>query len=611
MAPDSQHEWLESTKSHRRQFLRAAGLVGLTTLAGCDGSDGGDGGDGAGDGGDGDGGDDDTPTEAGDPIDSAFTTSVGTVPTDIQYNNYNATGESSAEVEAVVYEPLVKNDKVNNEWIPVTISDWNIDGDTLDLELSDEYVWHDGDSVTAEDLATQFRIDLALEQPTADYVSSVEVTGDHNLRLTLESDSINTDVLFLNVLDTRLFTKADLYAPYLESLEKAETDDEMEAAQNELLEWAIEEPVGSGPFKFESADTQRVLAAKHEDYPGADDINFSEYEFRFMSGNQERWQAMLEDVTDGEPQLGITEEVLDQMPDHVDLIRPPEADGVSLVFQHEDSVFSDPRVRKAVTYALEGELLTGDSTLNYQFEELAMNTGMMPTQAEAYLSDDLRSSLTNYNVDQSEAEERATNLLEDAGFSLDGDTWMTPEGEVFNVPVKTIGNWWSIQAQSITAQLQEFGIQAEFVSQDLGTFFEDMGDGNYEMAISFYAGDHPSQTFSTVFDVDEGEGMNAPAEVEVPMPVGDPSGSPEAVNVRDLVDQLGNTRDEDEIQDIVEELAWTYNQSIPRVPHLIGTGMTFMTNDEWDYPDPEESVMQIFDPPFWLLRTGELRAKTE
>ncbi|WP_207592935.1 ABC transporter substrate-binding protein [Halomontanus rarus] len=578
-------------------------------MAGCIGNDGSGGnGDGNG-GGNGDTGDDGNGSGEEEPVDSAFTVSINTVPTDIQYNVYNATGEASAEVEAVVFDPLVKNDRVNDEWIPVIVDDWEIDGDTLDLELSEEHTWHNGDPVTADDLATQFRIDLELGQPTADFLSSVEVTGDHSLRATLESDTINTDLLFLTVLDRRLTVKADMYGEYLEAIQDAEGDEERESAQSELLEWAIEEPVGNGPFKFDDADSNRVLAVKHEDHPDADGINFPEYEFRFTSGNQERWQGLLNDVTDGEGQLGITEEVLAQMPDHVELIRPPEADGVSLVFQHEDTVFSDPRVRKAVTYVLEGEVLSGDSTLNYQFQELAMNTGMMPTQAENYLTEELRSSLTNYNVDQEEAESRATELLQEAGFSNEGGTWMTPEGDTFNLPLKTIGAWWSIQAQSITAQLQEFGIEAEFVSQDLGTFYGDLGDGNYVMAIDGFSGQHPVQTFSTVFDSSE-SGMGVPEEIEVPMPVGDASGSAETVNVRDLIDQVRNTRDEEEVRGLVEELSWIYNQSLPRVPHLIGTGMTFMTNDDWEYPAADEPSMQIFYPPYWLLRTGELQAKT-
>lgn len=591
--------------------MRAAGLAGVATIAGCSGDGDTDNTDENTDDTDDTGETSETQTQAqGDPVDPAFTVSINTVPTDIQYNTYNATGGASAEINAMLFDPLVKNDRVNDEWIPVIIDNWEINGDTLDLELSGEHTWHDGDPVTAEDLATQFRIDLELGQPTADFVSAVEVTGDQSMRVTLKSDTINTDLLFLTVLDRRLTVKADMYGEYLKAIQNAENDDERKAAQNKLLEWAIKEPVGNGPFKFKDADSQRVLSVKHEDHPAADGINFPEYEFRFTSGNQERWQGLLNDVTDGEGQLGITKEVLNQMPDHVELIRPPEADGVSLMFQHEDTVFSDPRVRKAVTYVLDGETLTGDSTLNYQYEELSMNTGMMPTQAKNFLSEDLRSNLTNYNIEQGEAESKATELLEEAGFSKEGGTWMTPEGGKFKIPLKTIGAWWSIQAQSITAQLQEFGITAEFVNQDLGTFFGDIGDGNYVMAINGFGGQHPAQTFSSVFDT-AGGGMNVPAELEVPMPVGDASGSTETVNVRDLVDQVRNTRDEEKVQELVEKLAWTYNQTLPRVPHLIGTGMTFMTNDDWEYPDAEDPSMQIFYPPFWLPRTGKLRAKTE
>lgn len=555
-------------------------------------------------------GDETTTDSGGTPVDKAFTTKVQIVPKNIQYNPYNPSN-GSGETNSVLFDPLAKYNKFNDEWIPVIFSDWTLDGDKLDIEISKDHTWHDGDPVTANDVATQWRIDLELGQPLSDYADSVTVNGEHSLTLSLTSSDLNSDILYLNIFGNRLFVKEDIFSDKLKALQEASSKEEKDKAKKDILKWAIHEPVGNGPFKFKSADSQRVLTVKHKEYPGADQINFPQYEFKYLASNQKRWQALMSGATDGEAHMGITSEVLGQMPPEVDLFRPPGKGGTSMLFQHKDTVVSDPRVRKALLYLIDGKQLSLDSTLNYQFQAKSLNTGLMPTLAENYLSDDVLSGFTDYAVDEKTAKERATALLEDAGFTKSDGKWQTPEGKPFKVPLKTIGGWWSLQAQSIIGSWKRFGIEATFQSEGVGSFFTDMGEGNYVTAINFFGGNHPYQCYQTLFQTGDQNPANVPREVEVPMPVGDPDGSTETVDVPSLIDQILHTRDKEKVKELVAKAAWVYNQTVPRAPHLIGTGMTFMTHDDWEYPSSDDPSMNVFFPNYWLLRTGELKAKTK
>lgn len=602
----------DSGSLKRRQMLRLAGTGLLVGGAGCN-SNTQDGGGGT--------TTEETPAEGtttegtttaeggGEPVDPAFTTKVQQPPGDIQYNPFNPKGQSG-ETKAVLFEPLVKFDTVSGEWMPVLLEEWSIEGGTLSVAIRDGYTWHDGDPVTARDLATKWKLDLFVETLVADFLEEVEVTGERTLEATLTNDSINKSIFASRVLNTRLMVKHQEFKQHLKAFQDAGTEEETTAAKEELLNRTIGNPVGNGPFAMESSSGQWVRTKKHEGYPGADGINFPTYEFKFLDSNQKRWAALKNDVTDGEAHLGINKDVLQTMPDHVDLIRPPSKGGTSLAFQQNDTVFSDPRVRKAIIYVMNGPNMGKNSTLNYDFAPKALNYGMMPTQVDNWLPKDVRSGFTDYSIAGEEAHSKAASLLRDAGFTKEGDKWMTPDGSRFKAPVMTLGAWWASQLQTLVGQLQAFGIKAQAVTKSLSSFFSAFGDGDFTLAISFFSGRyHPYQGLRMLFGAESG--TYAPSEYEVPMPVGDPDGSPETVDVKALGDEILNTRDESKVKQLIVKFSWVYNQTVPRVPPLIGSGMTFLTDDDWNYPKADADVMKIFYPNYWLLRTGQLEAETK
>lgn len=597
----------------RRRLLRLAGTGLLAGAAGC-GAGPGDGGDGGGDTTTADDASENTtkttePTEeSGEPVDPAFTTKVQIRPTDIQYNPYNPKNHSG-ETESVLFEPLAKFDTASGEWMPVLLEEWSVEGDTLAAAIHDGYTWHDGDPVRARDLATQWQLDLFVETLVSDFLESVTVTGERTLEATLTNDTINREILATRVLNARLRVKHEAFEQHLEAFQSAETEAETTAAKEDLLGRTIEEPIGNGPFALESSSGQWVRTRKHEEYPGADGINFPTYEFKFLDSNQKRWAALKNDVTDGESHLGINEEVLQTMPEHVDLIRPPGKGGTSIAFQQNGTVFGDPRVRKALVYVMNGPNVGKNSTLNYHFAPEALKYGMMPLQVDTWIPEDVRSGFTDYALTGEEAYAEAASLLRDAGFTKEGEKWMQPDGSRFTVPVMTLGAWWASQMQTLVGELQAFGIKGQAVTKSLSSFFSAFDEGDFTVAISFFSGRyHPYQALTTLFGP-ESE-TYAPNQYEVPMPVGDPAGSTETVDVKTLADRILNTRDESEVKRLVTELSWIYNQTVPRVPPLVGSGMTFLTDDDWNYPSADADAMKVFYPNYWLLRTGQLAAET-
>jgi peptide/nickel transport system substrate-binding protein len=607
------------------KHLAAGGSVGVFAgLAGC-------GGDGGGDTTttstttttDGSGGGDTTEDETteqtttqGEPVVDEFVTKVVNLPEVIQFNIYNPTSQSG-ELNRVLFDPVAKHDPVNGEWLPFAASDWTLEGDILSIELSEEHSWHDGTPLRAKDLVGQWTIDINMGNPITDYVEEVRARGERTVEVDLKTDEANQQLLYQTALAGRAQAKYEVYEQHIQAFDDATTEEETKAVQKQLTERTIEEPVGTGPFEFESADAQRAVLTKYEDHPAADGINFSRYKFKYLPSNQKRWQALISDEIDGETHLGVSPEALGNRPDHVDLVKIPGHGGNSLVFQHEDTPFSDSRVRRAIAYIINGDLIARNTTNgNYSFVPRSFNTGMMPTDSRNYLPDDVYGGFTDYAMNDSPdtEEDRAAQLLRDAGFSKSGGTWMKPDGSEFAPEIKTVSAWWPVEGQTITSQLKNFGIAATMVGREVGTFWgEDWPNGDFEICIAGFGGNHPQQSLSYLFETSPGNNpiTHAPNVYEVPMPIGDPEGSTEEVDVGQLLTEVKTTRDQQRAKELVQKASWVFNRTLPMLPLEIGFGMSFLTNDQWTYPSTDADVMQITYPIYWLPRVGELDAKTE
>lgn len=97
------------------------------------------------------------------------------------------------------------------------------------------------------------------------------------------------------------------------------------------------------------------------------------------------------------------------------------------------------------------------------------------------------------------------------------------------------------------------------------------------------------------------------------MPVGEPDGETQTMNIKQTVQDMEKTDDQDELKEMVQTVAWMYNQRLPQLPLLQGFHQAAVSRDEWQMPDKEDDAMDGYllekvRLPNFLLRRDKLEA---
>jgi ABC-type transport system substrate-binding protein len=202
----------------------------------------------------------------------------------------------------------------------------------------------------------------------------------------------------------------------------------------------------------------------------------------------------------------------------------------------------------------------------------------------------------------------------DGSTSADGNgVWYTPSGDRLTIEVKAPSNGtWPLNAQTTVDTLTGFGIESQAVLREKAAYGEDYRTGSFTLAVHnwgiFSQNRYPFTFFSREFGSDRGKiGNFDPTAMRVPYPVGDPGGSLETVNVEEKIQRLGRASD-DEQSDLVRELAWIYNQTLPRLPLMVGISRTWLTEDDWTIPERSNQLMRENGLTHVLL-TGNVNSK--
>lgn len=174
----------------------------------------------------------------------------------------------------LIYTPLVFLDREWNEFTPALARSWEWSADNLQLtlHLRDDVAFHDGQRFSARDVEFTLKLlvrkqlvrpsfpDISIlegaqayRDRTTDVFSGIEVVDDATVRINLSSPSN----VFLRQLTSVGIVPAHAFS------------DDALASEGDTTEipFFLENPIGTGPFKLASYDTQtNVTLEKNQDY---------------------------------------------------------------------------------------------------------------------------------------------------------------------------------------------------------------------------------------------------------------------------------------------------------------------------------------------------------
>lgn len=246
----------------------------------------------------------------------------------------------------LVYEPLLRGyfDRQDEPGLATDVT--VVDDSTIDVEIREGAVFTDDTPVDAA--AVKYSLERNRDNPGTAFrpqiadLSSVEVTGDHSVRITLATPTAPTWVPLLAGPEGVIVSPT--------------------AAEDPAIDLDTT-PVGAGPFILESVvPEQRAELVKNPDYWDADNIKVAGIELIHVETGPPQVTALLSEAVD---YIGATLVELEALSTS-DIAYEVVASPTSVLYVHICKTmppFDDVRVRQAMNYATDreavSELLTG------------------------------------------------------------------------------------------------------------------------------------------------------------------------------------------------------------------------------------------------------------
>ncbi|MBJ7452643.1 MAG: ABC transporter substrate-binding protein [Blastococcus sp.] len=328
-------------------------------------------------------------------------------------------------VSRQIFEGLLGNELGGTDPVPELAEDYEASEDGLEytFNLQQDVKFHDGTDFNAEAVCFNFdrwyNFEGLAQSPSASYYYQAVFGGFANTPDTpsiyesCEATDENTAVIRLSQVTSKFPAALALPAFSIQSptaLEEYDADNLGGSEDSlEYSEYAMEHPVGTGPFKFDSWDrgNGEVTIVRNDDYWG-EQAKLDEVIFRTISDGNTRRQELQAGSIDGYDFVAPADyETLEEDGAQV-LVRDAfnilylGINGGNVPGSGANPALQNPQVRQALAHAIDRDTIV--SSLLPEGAEAAIE--FMPPTVDGYADD-----VTTYEYDP----DRARQLLTEAG----------------------------------------------------------------------------------------------------------------------------------------------------------------------------------------------------
>jgi peptide/nickel transport system substrate-binding protein len=451
--------------------MGGAGLTGAALLgvAGCGGEQVGGGGSGGGGGGGGGG--------------STFTYGRGA--DSVSLDPINATDGESFVVTRQVMDTVLSFEPGTTDVIPslaTEIPEAEDGGRVYTFNLREGVKFHDGETLDAE--AVVFNYDrwrlTDNEFHTGGGGGSSNFSYYSIMFAGFDDDSFIENVEAVDDLTVR-FTLREPLAPFLRNVAMSPFAIASPKAIQDDVEGFWQNPVGSGPFRFESWNRgSEVRLNANDDFWGKDlspeegggGPNVDTIVIRSIPDNTARVAALSGGELDGAD--GLLPDDVPTVEENEDLkvLERPPLNIAYLALNCQKEPFNDVNVRRAMTHAINVKEIVSS---------FFGDTGQVASNAMPPTVPYFREATQPYEYNPDEAR----RLLEEAGYGdgLDIELWYMP------IPRPYMPDGQGV-AQAMQRDLEEVGINAKLVTREWTTYLEETGTGAHDAAMLGWSGDN-------------------------------------------------------------------------------------------------------------------------
>ena len=378
---------------------------------------------------------------------------------------YFSLGNQAIAPTQLIYQSLYRFEE-DGTLIPdlADSHDLNSEGTEFTFYLAEDAKWHDGEPVTANDVAFTFKTLLhpdftgshtsdvkhlvgatAYNEGAADDVEGIEIVDEHTLKLTISEPYVPflERIAMLSILPEHLLGDADVAT-------LADTD------------FAIGDPVGSGPFKFVQYRTGEYIELERNAEYVRGEPYLDKVIIKIVSE-----EVAIAQLETGELDANITWYAAGVSPDYVDYLK--DLDHIAMdqfaapsfvwvVPNMDKAPFNDVNFRRALDHAIDRDGFV-DAVFG-GFGEPAKS----PVQPNSpYYADDI--PVPAYDV------ELAAQYLAETDYNGETITLLTSDSDERKRMAQLLEQWW-----------EAIGVDVEIVISDFPTLLNGVTAGDFDIA---------------------------------------------------------------------------------------------------------------------------------
>ena len=385
------------------------------------------------------------------------------------FNPLSPAGAARWPTSSGIYEPLFIYNSMTGKYVPWLGLDytWEKGNKVLKMLIRDGVNWSDGEPFSAEDVAFTFNIKRkhrALDtRDSWGYLKEVVAVSDTIVRFEFK----RVYVPGFDALATQSIVAKHIWNTI-----------------DDPVKYSNPNPVGTGPFtEIIRFDSQLWELGKNPNYWQKGKPHINKLIFPTYPSNEQVTLALLSGNLDwaGAFIPAVDRVFVSKDTEHHKYWFPLTGHTTFLHTNTKDPILSDVRVRKAISYAIDRELVVKVGMYNYtEPANISGVSGPMSKWHSPYLNQ--REDWTVYNP------VKANMLLDNAGFIKD-DTGLRymQDGHPLELDIIIVSGWsdWIRSAQVVSQNLKNVGINAKVKTYDFGAWISRMQKGEFELAIGW------------------------------------------------------------------------------------------------------------------------------
>ena len=385
------------------------------------------------------------------------------------FNPLSPAGSARWPTSSGIYEPLFIYNSMTGEYVPWLGLDytWEKGNKVLKMLIRDNVKWSDGKPFSAEDVAFTFNI-----------------KRKHRALDTRDSWGYLKEVIAVSDTIVRFEFKR-VYVPGFDALAtQSIVAKHIWNTIDDPVKYSNPNPVGTGPFtEIIRFDNQLWELGKNPNYWQKGKPQINKLIFPTYPSNEQVTLALLSGNLDwaGAFIPAVDRVFVSKDTEHHKYWFPLTGHTTFLHTNTKDPILSDVRVRKAISYAINRELVVKVGMYNYtEPAHISGVSGPMSKWHSPHLNQ--REDWTLYDP------VKANMLLDNAGFIKDGTGLRyTQDGHLLELDIIIVSGWsdWIRSAQVVSQNLKNVGITAKVKTYDFGAWISRMQKGEFELAIGW------------------------------------------------------------------------------------------------------------------------------